>query len=213
MLRILIVDDHPIMRRGIRSLLELHPGWEVCGEASNGWEALAMSARLRPDVCIVDVSMADLNGIETTRRIRAALPATEVLVLTVHESEELADALLAAGARGYVLKADVADDLTSAVEALARHEPFLTRKLRDTAVERLRRSPPSPRTGIAGLTRREREIVQLIAEGHRTHRIGALLGITEKTVESHRAAILRKLRLRSVAEVVRFAIRNGLVEP
>jgi DNA-binding NarL/FixJ family response regulator len=211
MLHILIADDHSIMRRGVRALLEDHPGWEVCGEASNGREAIEMAERLRPEICIIDVSMPELNGIETTRRLRASLPGTEVVVLTVHDSEDLAASILAAGARGYVLKADVAQDLTAAVEALARHTPFFTRRVADSVVDRLVHGKPAAQGVLGLLTPREREIVQLIAEGQRTHRIATVLGISDKTVETHRTAILRKLHLKSVVDVVRFAIRNGIV--
>lgn len=213
MLRILIADDHSILRRGVRAILEEHEGWEVCGEASDGRDAVELAMRLHPDLCVLDVSMPGLNGLEATRQIRAALPATEVVVLTVHDSEELPGSILAAGARGYVLKADVAQDLTAAVEAVARHAPFFTHQVAQPAALGLseRRRTWGGQSGI--LTRREREIVQLVAEGWRSNRIAAQLGISEKTVETHRAAILRKLHLRSVADVVRFAIRNGIASP
>jgi DNA-binding NarL/FixJ family response regulator len=173
--------------------------------------AVEMAERLRPEICLVDVSMPELNGIETTRRIRAALPGTEVVVLTVHDSEDLAASILAAGARGYVLKADVAQDLTAAVESLARHTPFFTRKVAESVVDRLVNGRPVEQGVLGLLTPREREIVQLIAEGRRSHRIATMLGISDKTVETHRTAILRKLHLKSVVDVVRFAIRNGIV--
>jgi DNA-binding NarL/FixJ family response regulator len=211
MLRILIADDHAIMRRGVRAVLEEHPGWEIVAEASNGREAVEMAERLRPEICIVDVSMPELNGIETTRRIRAALPGTEVVVLTVHDSEDLAASILAVGARGYVLKGDVAQDLVAAVEALSRHTPFFTRKVAESVVDRLVNGRPAVQGVLGILTPREREIVQLIAEGRRSHRIALMLGISDKTVETHRTAILRKLHLKSVVDVVRFAIRNGIV--
>jgi DNA-binding NarL/FixJ family response regulator len=211
MLRILIADDHPLLRRGARAILEEHEGWEVCAEASNGKDAVELAMRLHPDLCVLDVSMPELDGIEATRRIRAALPNTEVVVLTVHDSEELPAAILAAGARGYVLKDDLADDLTAAVESVARHARFFTRKVAQPAAATLEGRPASRGDGM--LTRREREIVQLVAQGWRTARIAAHLGIGEKTVETHRAAILRKLHLKSVADVVRFAIRNGIANP
>jgi DNA-binding NarL/FixJ family response regulator len=208
MLRILIADDHSILRRGLRAVLEEHAGWEVCGEASNGREAVEMATRLHPEICVVDISMPELNGIETTRRIRATLPGTEVVVLTVHDYENLASSLVAAGARGYVLKTDIAQGLTAAVEAAARHAWFFPGARRERKIARSRAAGQS---GLRRLTPREREIVALIAEGVRTHGIAAQLKISEKTVESHRGAILRKLMLRSVADVVRFAIRNGIV--
>jgi DNA-binding NarL/FixJ family response regulator len=184
----------------------------VCAEASNGREAVGLAERLRPEICILDISMPELNGIEATRRIRAALPGTDVLILSMHDAEDLAAEVLAAGARGYVLKADVAQDLATAVEALARHTPFFTRKVADAVVDRLVHGKPAPHGPLGLLSPREREIVQLVAEGRRTRRIAGLLGISEKTVETHRTAILRKLHLKSVVDLVRFAIRNGIVQ-
>jgi DNA-binding NarL/FixJ family response regulator len=143
MLRILIADDHSILRRGARAILEEHEGWEVCAEASNGRDAVELAGRLRPDLCVLDVSMPGLNGIEATRQIRAALPDTEVVVLTVHDSEELPASILAAGARGYVLKADLAQDLTAAVEAVARHAPFFSHKAQPAPVLRAERGRPA----------------------------------------------------------------------
>lgn len=212
MLRILIADDHSILRRGVRAILEEHEGWEICGEASDGQDAVELAMRLHPDLCVLDLSMPRLNGIEATRQIRAALPTTEVVVLTVHESEDLPRSILAAGARGYVLKADVPQDLTAAVDSVARHTPFFTHRVpRPAGLPFAERRRPRGDSGV--LTAREREIVQLVAEGCRTSRIAARLGISEKTVETHRASVLRKLHLKSVADVVRFAIRNGIAEP
>jgi DNA-binding NarL/FixJ family response regulator len=212
MLHILIADDHPVVRRGVRHILEEHPGWQVCAEASNGREAVEMAERLRPEICILDISMPELNGIEATRRIRNALPGTDVVMLTMHDAEDLAAEVLAAGARGYVLKGDLTQDLANAVEALAHHTPFFTRKVADSVLERVMHGRPTAHGPLALLTPREREIVQLVAEGRRTRRIATQLGISEKTVETHRMAIMRKLHLKSVVDLVRFAIRNGIVQ-
>jgi DNA-binding NarL/FixJ family response regulator len=214
-LRILVVDDHAVVRRGVRALLEGHPGWEVCGEAGTGREAVEQAGRLKPDIVVLDLSLPELNGLEATRQILRESPRTEVLVLTMHHSEELAQQVLQAGARGYVLKSDAGESLIAAVETLVRREPFLTPKLTELVLDRYvhgtdgrERDTPA---GLA-LTPREREVVLLVAEGKSSKKIATALGISVKTVETHRTNVMRKLRLRSVGELVRYAIRNGLVE-
>jgi DNA-binding NarL/FixJ family response regulator len=214
-LRILVVDDHAVVRRGVRALLEGHPGWKVCGEAGTGREAVEQAGRLKPDIVVLDLSLPELNGLEATRQILRESPRTEVLVLTMHHSEELAQQVLQAGARGYVLKSDAGESLISAVETLVRREPFLTPKLTELVLDRYVRGAG----GMAGdaaaggkLTPREREIVLLVAEGRSSRNIATALGISVKTVETHRTNVMRKLRLRSVSELVRYAVRNGLVE-
>jgi DNA-binding NarL/FixJ family response regulator len=213
-LRILVVDDHAVVRRGVRALLEGHPGWEVCGEAGTGREAVDQAGRLKPDIVVLDLSLPELNGLEATRQILRGSPRTEVLVLTMHHSEELAQQVLQAGARGYVLKSDAGDSLISAVETLVRREPFLTPKLTELVLEKYVRGPGGQEGAAPGivLTPREREVVLLVAEGRSSKKIAAALGISVKTVETHRTNVMRKLRLRSVSELVRYAIRNGLVE-
>jgi DNA-binding NarL/FixJ family response regulator len=211
MVRILLADDHVVVRRGLLACLQDRPDWEVCGEASNGREAVEMAGRLRPDVAVLDLSMPELNGIEATRLIRQQSPATEVLIFTMHQAEELAAEVVAAGARGYVLKTDPPEELVVAVDALSHHTPFFARKVRGPLLDQASRPRGSrPMHGI--LTGREREIVQLVAEGLRTREIAQHLGISEKTVESHRCAILRKLHLDTVVDIVRYAIRNRLIE-
>jgi DNA-binding NarL/FixJ family response regulator len=214
-LRILVVDDHAVVRRGVRALLEGHPGWEVCGEAGTGREAVEMAGRLKPDIVVLDLSLPELNGLEATRQILKESPRTEVLVLTMHHSEELAQQVLQAGARGYILKSDAGESLIAAVETLVRREPFLTPRLTELVLERYVRGPGGREgdtdVGIV-LTPREREIVLLVAEGRSSKTIASALGISVKTVETHRTNVMRKLRLRSVSELVRYAIRNGLVE-
>jgi DNA-binding NarL/FixJ family response regulator len=214
-LRILVVDDHAVVRRGVRALLEGHPGWEVCGEAGTGREAVEQASRLKPDIVVLDLSLPELNGLEATRQILRELPRTEVLVLTMHHSEELAQQVLQAGARGYVLKSDAGESLIAAVETLVRREPFLTPRLTELVLERyVHGAGGRERDTGAGivLTPREREIVLLVAEGRSSKKVAAALGISVKTVETHRTNVMRKLRLRSVGELVRYAIRNGLVE-
>ena len=213
-LRILVVDDHAVVRRGVRSLLESHEGWEVCGEATTGREAVEQSRRLRPDVVVMDLSLPELNGLDATRQILKDAPDTEVLVLTMHHSEELARDVLQAGARGYVLKSDADENLIAAVDSLRRHKPFLTSTVTDFVLD------DYVRRGDAALddhppvvvTAREREILQLVAEGQSNKEVASTLGISVKTVEAHRANIMRKLHLRSVSDLVRYAIRNKIVQ-
>ena len=167
-LRILVVDDHAVVRRGVRSLLESHEGWEVCGEATTGREAVEQSKRLRPDVVVMDLSLPELNGLEATRQILKEAPDTEVLVLTMHQSEELARDVLQAGARGYVLKADADENLITAVDRLRQHKPFLTSAVTEFVLDDyIRRGDAQDDLAPVAVTAREREIIQLIAEGHR----------------------------------------------
>jgi len=212
MTRILIVDDHDVVRRGLRGLLAAQAGWEVCAEAGSGDEAVAQAAAHRPHVAIVDAMMPGMDGLTATRRIRERAPDTEVCVFTMHETEELVSDVLAAGARGYVLKSDPSRLLLAAVEALARHCSFLTPSLSDALVSRFgRRSGRGP-AGVSPLTTREREVVRLLAVGRGNKEIGSVLGISVKTVESHRANIMRKLELDTIVDLVRYAVRNRLVE-
>lgn len=212
MLRILLADDHPVVRSGLKVLIEQRPEWTVVGEANNGREAVDLAKNLKPDVVVLDLLMPELNGVEATRLIRAEVPETEVLVFTFQDSEELAAEVLAAGARGYVLKGDPPEDFLDAIESLGRHTPFFTRRVTDNVVQRLVSGRPYQGGRLALLTARERQIVQLVAEGHRTRDVANMLGISEKTVETHRAAIMRKLQLQSVAELVRYAVRNNIVQ-
>lgn len=207
-MRILLADDHDIVRRGLRELLEEQAGWQVCGEAATGREAVDQAVRLRPEIVVLDLMMPELNGLQATRQIRKSLPATEVLVFSMHDSEDLVHEILAAGARGYVLKSDAARHLVAAVEALSRHQPFFSSRVSAT----LRNGAPEPR-GARGLTDREREIAQLLAEGRSNKEVAARLHISFKTVETHRATIMRKLGASSIVELVHYAIRNRLIEP
>ncbi len=213
-LRILVADDHEVVRRGLRTILESHPGWEVCAEARTGREAVAKAKELNPGVVVLDFSMPDLNGLEATRQIRQALPQTEVLILTMHDSERLAFEFLTAGARGYLLKADAGKDLVAAVEQLRQHRPFFTSKVSDLVLSGFLHPK---RTGAGGkdyvLTARESEVVQLIAEGKISKEIADRLDISVNTVETHRTNIMRKLNIHTVGQLVRYAIRNKLAEP
>lgn len=213
-LRILIADDHDIVRKGLRMLLEEHPGWEVCGEARSGREAVERAAELTPHVVVIDVSMPDLNGLEATRQIRKSCPKTEVLVITYHDSDEMAGEVLDAGARGYVLKSDSNRDLVHAVEALSQHKPFFTARVTEIFLANRGSRITDPAESMRNrLTMREREILQLLAEGKTTKEVASALGIATKTSDTHRTNIMRKLDAHSVAELVRYAIRNKVVEP
>lgn len=213
MFQILLADDHPVVRRGLRSSLEQHGGWIICGEASTGREAVELAQSLKPDLAILDLMMPELDGVEATRRIRRQLPKTEILIFTFQDSEELAAEALAAGARGFALKGDPPEELVRAVEALAQHRPWFSPGVPKMVVERAGQNRPHARGRVSLLTARERQIVQLVAEGHRTRDIAQALGISEKTVETHRAAVMRKLQLEGLADVVRFAVRNNIVQP
>jgi DNA-binding NarL/FixJ family response regulator len=213
-LRILVVDDHAVVRRGVRVLLESHEGWEVCGEATNGRDAVEQSRRLRPDVVVMDLSLPGLNGLDATRQILKDVPDTEVLVLTMHHSEELARDVLQAGARGYVLKSDADENLVTAVDSLRQHRPFLTSTVADFVLDDyLRRDGALDESSAIAVTAREREIIQLVAEGQSNKEAASTLGISVKTIEAHRANVMRKLQLRSVSDLVRYAIRNKIVQP
>jgi DNA-binding NarL/FixJ family response regulator len=210
-MRILLADDHDVVRRGLRQLLEDHEGWTVCGEATTGRQAVEMAKELRPHLVILDLTMPDLNGLEATRHIRKELPSTQVLVFTMHESEQLVREVLAAGAKGYVLKSDAARLIVSAVEALAQGKPYFNLNVSAALLDAFLRGIENDKHGMTDpLTGREREIAQLLAEGKSNKQIATLLGISLKTVESHRAAIMRKLNAHSVVDIVRYAVRNNL---
>ncbi len=211
--RILIADDHSIVRRGLRALVQSQSEWEVCAEASNGREALEMIAQLEPDVAIVDIGMPVLNGLETTRKIVESYPRTEVLVLTMHQSDEVVREVLKAGARGYVLKSDADQHLIAAVEMLLQHKPFLTPDVTNTVLTRYLNNHDAPDIEFdTRLTAREREIVQLLSEGRSNKEVAVTLDISTRTVETHRANIMHKLGLDSLGELVRYAIRNKIVQ-
>jgi len=209
-LRILLADDHEMVRKGLRATIEDHPGWEVCGEARTGREAVARAVDLRPDIVVMDFAMPELNGMEAARQIREQLPRVEVLVLTMHDSEKLVREVLAAGARGYLLKTDAADALVHALEALSQHQPYFSSKAAAIVLQGYLN--PETRQSLEP-TPREREILQLIAEGKATKEIAEVLGISVKTAETHRTNVMRKLNLHSTADVVRYAVRNHLVQP
>lgn len=213
-LRILVADDHEMVRKGLRTVLESKPGWQICGEAEDGRQAVNKARELRPDIVVLDLTMPGLNGLEATRRICSTLPDTQVLVLTMHDSEQLMYEVLAAGARGYVLKSDAGTAIYQAVESLQKGKPYFTSKMSEVLLQSYLH-PESTKAASASepLTSREREIVQLIAEGKSTKEVASVLGISTKTAETHRTNLMRKLHIHSVSEIVRYAIRNHIIEP
>ena len=211
MLRILIADDHEIVRKGVRDVIEDHPGWQVCAEAENGQQALDLALKEKPDIAILDVSLPMLNGIALTRRLHKECPGIRVLLFTMHDDDETVSAGLAAGARGYVLKSDSESHLEAAIYPLlgANRLYFsspISELLLDAALNERKRSR------LESFTMRELEVSQLIAEGNGNKQIARHLGISIKTVESHRAAAMRKAGVRSAAELVRFAIKHNLIQ-
>ena len=209
MTRILIADDHVVVRLGLRQIIETHSGWHVVAEAENGKDAIAKSLETKPDVAVLDYSLPLMNGCDATKQILARLPKTEILIFTMHDSECLFNELLRAGAHGYLLKTDARKYLIRAVETLAMHRPFFTGAASEVLLESYRRRPERVRSV---LTDRERGVVQLIAEGNTNKQVANKLGISLKTVETHRASIMRKLNLLSSAALVRYAVRNNIVQ-
>jgi DNA-binding NarL/FixJ family response regulator len=213
-LRILIADDHEVVREGLRRMVEAEPDWEVCGAAANGREAVALATKLNPDVVIVDMTMPDLDGVQVIQQIKRALPQTEILVFSAHESESVIAEVFAAGAKSYIRKADAGRHLISALRSLQEHKPFFTDNISEVLFSRFLAGAGSKQNSPANesLTTREREIVRLLAEGKSNQEAGLALGVSIRTIESHRATVMRKLRVDSLAGLVRYAIRNGIVE-
>jgi DNA-binding NarL/FixJ family response regulator len=214
--RILLADDHEVVRAGLRALLEEQQGWEVVAEAVDGREAVDKATKLKPDAVVIDIAMPSLNGLEAVRQIAKAVPHCRVLVLTMYDSDPLIQQVLQAGARGYLLKSDAGRDLVSAIDALRRNKTFFTPKVSQMVLEGyLDNSPkekePECEAESLRLTSRQREIVQLLAEGKSSKEVAAVLGLSVKTAETHRANIMRKLDCHSVTELVRYAIRNHII--
>ena len=215
-LRILLADDHEIVRRGLCSLLQKREGWEVCGEASDGREAVDMAKQLKPDAVIADIGMPCLNGLGTTRQLLQLDPNFKVIVLTITDSDQVIREALDAGARGFVLKSDAARDLVAAVEALQSKRMFFTPRVNDLVLAGFlekghaisRTEPPD----LPTLTAREREVTQLLAEGKSSKEVAVLLNLSTKTVETHRSNIMRKLSLHSIRDLVVYAIKNNIIQ-
>jgi DNA-binding NarL/FixJ family response regulator len=211
--RVLVADDHEVVRRGLCDLVASHGGWEVCGEAKDGREAVARVASLRPDVTILDIAMPNLNGLEATRQILKSDPGANILILTLHGTPQVIQDVVSAGARGFLLKSDAVRDLVTALEAIQEGKIYFTSRVASTVLDGyLHKDAPTADTPIARqLTAREREIVQLLAEGKTCRGVAEALGLSVKTAETHRSNIMRKLDLHSVSDLVIFAIRNNIV--
>ena len=211
-LRILVADDHEIVRRGVCTLLQSHPGWQICGEAINGTQAVELAGQLDPDVVVLDISMPEMGGLDAARLILKGNDKQKILFLTIVDSDELVRKALEMGIRGFVQKSDAARELVSAVEALERNGTYFTSRIAQMVLEGyLDQDRSRPHRGQSLLTNREREIVRLVAEGKSTREISALLGVSAKTAETHRSNIMRKLKLHSVSELILYAIRNGIL--
>jgi DNA-binding NarL/FixJ family response regulator len=215
-LRILIADDHDVMREGTRAVIERQPGWQVCGVAATGREAVELAFALEPDIVVMDMTMPELNGLDAAVQIKRRLPQTEILIFTAHQTDELIREVFEAGAKSFIFKSDAHQFLVEAIQSLSQHKPFFTNKVSEVLFEEiLNRSADKPHAAQTGtrLTAREREIVQLLSEGRSNQGVADALGISVRTAETHRASILRKLSLDSVASLVRYAIRNKIIEP
>jgi DNA-binding NarL/FixJ family response regulator len=212
---ILIADDHELLRRGLESVLSEMKHWTIVGQADNGREAVALATQLRPEVVVMDITMPELNGLEATRQILASVPETRVLVLSVHESEQLVREVLAAGAQGYLLKSDAGRELVVAIQALLENKPYFTSRVAQMVLQGFLSSaaPEGNSAEPSRLSAREREIVQLLAEGKTTKEVASVLGISVKTAETHRTNIMRRLGFQSVVQLVRYAIRNEMITP
>jgi DNA-binding NarL/FixJ family response regulator len=217
--RILIADDHAVVRRGLRVLLSSQPGIEVCCEASSGAEAVDYVKKEKPDLLVLDLTMPEMNGLEVARVVRQESPTTDILVLTMHFSEEVAREVLRSGAIGYVLKSDADTELLSAVDHARHHQPFFTGKLAHSMAENFIQGPSEPQCAtnkeLAGtpLTGREIQVVQLLADGKSNKQVADALGVSTRTVESHRNHIMRKMSFTSFSDLIRFAVRTNLIEP
>ena len=214
-LRIVVADDHPLMRRGISDLLGSEAGWEVVAEASNGREAVDAVARTEPDVLVIDLSMPELNGLTATREILRSFPRVEVVLLTIHNTDQAIREVLESGARGYVLKSDAEQDLISAVKAVSAGKPFFfTPNVAEVVLKGYlsRHTKAEVQQDLPQLTTRERQVVQLLAEGKGNKDVAVAMQVSVKTVETHRSNINRKLSIRSTSDLVRYAVRNGIVD-
>jgi DNA-binding NarL/FixJ family response regulator len=214
-LRIVVADDHELVRHGLVALLSARPGWEVCGEAEDGRTAVDRIRELKPDVAVIDLGMPLLNGLEATKQIVRENPQVSVLILTVTDAEQAVRGALDAGARGFILKSDSARDLVTAVQALQHGTTFFTARVADMVLSAYldnARDPKKKDKSDSPLNPREREVLQLLAEGHSSKEVAILLGISPKTSETHRANIMRKLKIHSVVDLVLFAVRNGVIQ-
>ena len=213
-LRILIADDHDVVREGARLLIESEEGWEVCGMAKNGREALEQAKALNPDVIVLDMNMPELSGVDAVRQLKRVVPKCEIVVFSAHRSEDLVEQVFDAGAKSFIRKADAGRDLISAIRSLAEHKPFFTPEISDIVFRRFLHKEGNAKNKSAGheLTQREREILRLLADGLSNKDVAAKLGISVRTAETHRAMLMQKLDLTSLPALVRYAVRNQIIE-
>ena len=213
-LKILVADDHEVMRTGVRALIEQEPGWEVCGTATNGQEAVEGARRLKPDVVVLDMTMPELDGLEALREIKHTLPNTEVVIFSAHHSEEVIGQLFEAGAKSYIQKSDASRHLVAAIKSVAEHKPFFTSDISQILFAKfLSGSPGKKQSGQEHtVTSRERDVVRLLAGGNSNKEVANSLGISIRTAETHRATLMRKLGVESLAALVRYAIRNNIID-
>ncbi len=210
-IRILIADDHQVVRAGVRALLEGVENWEIVGEAINGREAISLANQLHPDIVVLDIGMPELNGLDVARKIKQELPEVEIAILTAIDDEQLVHNVFEAGARAYVLKTEAGEQLVNALKALCEHKPFFGTKAAEIVFERYLQG--GGKSKGPKLSPREREVVQLLGEGKSSKEAASALGISVRTVETHRADIMHKLDLKSFSELIRYAIRNRIIEP
>jgi two-component system response regulator NreC len=211
-LRVILADDHPIVRESLRRIIE-YQGWQICAETDNGREAVRLAEELKPDVVVMDLQMPELNGLDATRQIKKRLPECEILIFTGSDAREMVHKIFESGARSYLPKTEAGQHLVAALQALARHKAYFTPEVAEIVFERFTGTGPKARDrGDSSITPREREVIQLLAEGSSNKEVGEKLGINLRTVESHRAAIMQKLNLNSFADLVRYAIRSGIIE-
>jgi DNA-binding NarL/FixJ family response regulator len=215
-LRILIADDHEVVRRGLSALLQAQEGWEICGEASDGREAVEKAKLLKPDFVILDIGMPNLNGLAATRQLTQHDPNFKIIVLTITDSDHVIREALDAGARGFVLKSDAVRDLVSAIDALQRGQMFFTPRVNELVLAGfLEKGTVSPRGApprFPSLTPREREVIQLLAEGKSSKEVASVLNLSTKTAETHRSNIMRKLGFHSIRDLVLYAVKNNIIQ-
>jgi len=212
-LRILIADDHDLIRAGARMLVEGEAGWEVCGEANNGRDAVALAEKLKPDVAILDMTMPEMNGLDATREIKRLSPKTEVILYTTHENEQIILDVFEAGARSYIIKSDASAHLIAAIRAAGAHKTYFTSSVSEVVFARfLQEGSSRDAEPLQGrLSARERQVVQMLCEGRSNKEVADALGISVRTAETHRAGIMKKLGFESFSDLVRYAVRNGIV--
>jgi len=213
-LRILIADDHEVMRNGMQTLIEQEAGWKVCGTATNGQEAVEIAKKVKPAVVVLDMTMPELDGLEALRQIKCALPDTEVVIFSAHHSEEVIEQVFDAGAKSYIQKSDAGRHLVAAIKSVAQHKPFFTSEISQILFNKFfsYSSAKQQDEQQDALTSRERDVVRLLSEGSSNKEVASRLGISVRTVETHRGTLMRKLDLDSVAALVRYAIRNNIIE-